>query len=196
GMHEIKLEVVSSFGCADSLIKYVEVFDLPVASAGSDTTILKGESIILNAHNSSVTAYRWFPIYGLNNNLIATPLSTPMLTTEYCVDIEDGNGCKNTDCVIITVDQVFNVIVNNVITPDGNGENDTWIIDGIEIYDDVQVSIFDLWGKLIYNSDDYQNDWGGTFNNDQLPDGEYFYVINEPSTGAIVKGTLTILRNL
>jgi gliding motility-associated-like protein len=196
GMHEINLTVVSSFGCIDSITRFVQVFDLPIANAGKDTTILKRESLILSAQNSSVTDYLWSPISSLNNNLISTPTASPLITTIYCVDIKDINGCENTDCVTITVDQVFNVIVSNVITPDGNDENDTWVIQGIEIYDNVQVSIYDLWGKLIYLSEDYQNDWEGTSNDDQLPDGEYFYVIEDPLTNSVVKGTLTVLRNL
>ncbi len=196
GMHEINLNVVSNFGCTDSLTRYVEVFNLPNANAGNDSTILKGESLTLNAENSSVIAYAWFPTTALSNNLISTPLASPLVTTEYCVEIKDINGCENSDCILVSVDEVFNVIVSNVITPDGNDENDAWIIQGIEIYDDVQVSIFDLWGKLIYENADYQNNWEGTFNDDQLPDGEYYYVIEEPSTGSVIKGTLTILRNL
>jgi len=56
------------------------------------------------------------------------------------------------------------------------------------------VRIFDLWGRKIYETTAYENDWEGTSNTDILPAGEYFYLITSPDSDKTYKGTITILR--
>ena len=58
------------------------------------------------------------------------------------------------------------------------------------------ASVYDgpiIWGEELLETDNYQNDWAGTFNGANLPDGTYYYVI-ETETGKIYKGAITILR--
>lgn len=71
----------------------------------------------------------------------------------------------------------------NVYSPNGDGINDVFLIPNIEDYPAIKLTIFNRWGNLIYQDDDYSNDWGLTnFNGDVLIDGVYFYtaeVIND-----------------
>jgi gliding motility-associated-like protein len=74
-----------------------------------------------------------------------------------------------------------NVLVYNGITPNGDGVNDEWIIDGIEKYPDNKITIFNRWGATIREYEGYDNVnkvWKGTNqNNETLPDGTYFYLL-------------------
>jgi gliding motility-associated-like protein len=66
----------------------------------------------------------------------------------------------------------------NVMTVDGNGVNDVFIVQHLEDYDAVQLRIFNRWGNLIYENEAYQNDWSGTdLSGKKLVDGVYFYTV-------------------
>ncbi|MCD6017052.1 MAG: hypothetical protein K0S53_173 [Bacteroidetes bacterium] len=73
------------------------------------------------------------------------------------------------------------ITVYNGFTPDGDGINDTWIIENIENYPTNSVSIFNRWGTKVWNTSNYdngQNRWDGKNNNGaELTSGTYFYVI-------------------
>lgn len=66
----------------------------------------------------------------------------------------------------------------NVMTVDGDGVNDVFIVQHLEDYDAVQLRIFNRWGNLIYENEAYQNDWSGTdMSGKKLVDGVYFYTV-------------------
>jgi gliding motility-associated-like protein len=73
------------------------------------------------------------------------------------------------------------ITVYNGFTPDGDGINDTWIIENIENFPNNTVSIFNRWGSKVWNTSNYdngQNKWDGKNNNGaELTSGTYFYVI-------------------
>lgn len=56
-----------------------------------------------------------------------------------------------------------------------------------------KVTIYSRAGLQVMQSTDYQNDWKGQYNNNPLPEGSYFYVV-EGSGGEVFKGTITLLR--
>ncbi|NBW32505.1 MAG: gliding motility-associated C-terminal domain-containing protein [Cytophagia bacterium] len=65
------------------------------------------------------------------------------------------------------------VVVYNVITPNGDGTNDFFTIKDLIYFPGTKVTIYDRWNQVVYNSDDYQNDWSPT----DIPAGNYFYVV-------------------
>jgi gliding motility-associated-like protein len=73
------------------------------------------------------------------------------------------------------------LIIYNVITPNGDGINDEWFIDGIEKFPDNTVLIFNRWGDKVHSFEHYNNSsqiWKG--DNDKgepLPDGTYYYIL-------------------
>ena len=79
----------------------------------------------------------------------------------------------------------------NIFTPNGDGINDLMRFDLLEVFPGSSLQIFNRWGKLIYESDNYLNDWDG----EDYKDGTYFYIldVNDESQG-ILKGTVTIVR--
>ncbi|MFT7606222.1 MAG: gliding motility-associated-like protein, partial [Saprospiraceae bacterium] len=64
-------------------------------------------------------------------------------------------------------------------SPNGDGVNDFFYIEGIEAFPDSKLNIFNRWGNEVYNKEGYLNDWGGTWKNKLLPDGTYFYVLTD-----------------
>lgn len=100
--------------------------------------------------------------------------------------VTNGNGC--TDTVVVSF-EVIPGFIPNVFTPDGDGNNDLFVIPIANALPNCQLTIFNRWGKLIYKTDNYKNDWDG----ENHSDGVYYYVFVDP-TGKDSAGTVTILR--
>ena len=89
------------------------------------------------------------------------------------------------------------VIIPNAFSPDGDGVNDRWEIQGLQDGRAYKLSVFNRWETKVYETTDYQNDWTGTSNvpsfigrDNNLPDGTYFYRLTwtdgtPPMTGFI-----------
>ncbi|MGI9552590.1 MAG: gliding motility-associated C-terminal domain-containing protein, partial [Aurantibacter sp.] len=98
-------------------------------------------------------------------------------SVEYTITVHD-------DCVLMPCDPE-DLIVSKTITVNGDGINDFLEINGLEecnfIY---QIEVFNRWGKMVYASDDYQNNWGAFSPNNSfgdsgtLPTGTYYYILN------------------
>ena len=111
----------------------------------------------------------------------------------------DPNGCLGYDSTFVDVSNNADCLfIPNLITPDKDTYNDTWVINGIDKYQDAEVEIYNRWGNMVYSASPYANDWGGevnhgaTIDNDgKVPVGTYFYIIrlNEgdkpPYTGSL-----------
>jgi gliding motility-associated-like protein len=81
------------------------------------------------------------------------------------------------------------------ISPNGDGRNDVFLVDGLQNYPDHTVCIFNRWGNQILNQKNYQNDWSGTWNGVNVPDGTYFYFIRNDANGEmLLTGYIQILR--
>jgi large repetitive protein len=86
--------------------------------------------------------------------------------------------------------------IPNAITPNDDGKNDRWIIDGLEDYKENELVIFNRWGDVLYKVKSYQNDWeGNNLSGSPLPDGTYYYVLRlNVNDGKIFRGDITIIR--
>ena len=103
---------------------------------------------------------------------------------DYKLSLRDGLGCvKEYD---ITLDVDTNIAVPNVFTPNGDGFNDVFFIRNLP--EDANLIIANRWGKEVYASEKYQNNWGGG----DISDGVYFYRLN--FSGQSLTGWVEILR--
>jgi gliding motility-associated-like protein len=94
---------------------------------------------------------------------------------------------SDTAVIHIYINPEVPINVHNVITPNGDGMNDKWIIEGIESYPENDVNIFNRWGdriRIINRYDNSLNVWDGTNGQGEpVPDGTYFYILNIPRVG-------------
>ncbi len=184
-------------GCTNaSDIIAVTVFPTPVVFAGNDTTLSLGGSISINALGAGVVSWSWFPNTGLNSASIPNPLASPIVTTTYQLIGTDVNGCTDTDSLTLTVIADYNVTVSNLMTPNGDGYNDRWIVQNLENYPNTQVMVVNREGQVIFESSNYDNNWDGTNKfGKPLNDGTYYYVIQFDGSDKIYKGSITIIRD-
>ncbi len=83
------------------------------------------------------------------------------------------------DTAWITIEVVCDdLIVFTGFSPNGDGINDFFVIKGLENYKNNRLMIYNRFGNSVYETKNYQNDWGGTYNGKNLPDGTYFYIID------------------
>lgn len=108
GVYTFTVTVTDANGCQDTDEVTVEVWELPIADAGMDTTICQLESIVLGGTPTATAGqppytYSWTPTSGLDDATLANPTATPLVTTTYTLWVTDDNGCQDMDTVRIKV---------------------------------------------------------------------------------------------
>ena len=86
--------------------------------------------------------------------------------------------------------------IANTFTPNNDNVNDTWLIDEVLSYPQVEIEIYDRWGKLIWKSArGYPVPWDGrNTGGKEMPMDSYFYVIQLNDGSDPINGTITIVR--
>ncbi len=81
----------------------------------------------------------------------------------------------------------------NLITPDGDGLDDVFIIPCAAGWPGSSILIFNRWGSTVFETDDYQNDWAGNYNGQPLPPATYFYQLRlKDGKGTSLQGFVVI----
>jgi gliding motility-associated-like protein len=95
----------------------------------------------------------------------------------YYVTVIDENGCSAFGAARLTEPKVLEMPEG--VSPNSDGENDYFVVRGLEAYPNNDITIYNRWGNIVYQTTGYQNDWQGQNNkNEPLPDGTYFVVLN------------------
>jgi gliding motility-associated-like protein len=163
-------------------------------AASANPSISMGYSSDLFVSGSDIISYEWFPSTGLNSTSISNPIATPKTTTTYTVEVTNRFGSKTRVAITVTVREDYNITPSNILSPNGDGENDGWIVENLAAYPNNKVTIIDRTGKIIYTKVNYTNDWNGTFNGIILSEGTYFYVISLNNGAGEKKGYITIIN--
>ncbi len=102
-------------------------------------------------------------------------------------------GCDTANIVVNVECQNQDFQIYNGFSPNGDDVNDVFRIDGIENLTDHNLCIYNRWGNQVLQTNDYKNDWRGTFEGKDLPDGTYFYVLDD-GLGEVHTGYVVIFR--
>ncbi|MCX2496338.1 MBG domain-containing protein, partial [Pedobacter sp. PF22-3] len=158
------------------------------------TEISKGETAVLTA--SGGTTYSWSTASGIVSGQNTASLSVrPSQTTTYTVRVTNASGCISSASITIKVNEDYKLVANNILTPNGDGINDTWIVQNIDMYPSNEVRIFDRNGREMYSKKSYDNSWNGTIGGNDLAEGTYYYIITYGPNKLVQKGFITIIRN-
>ncbi|UYQ94899.1 gliding motility-associated C-terminal domain-containing protein [Chitinophaga horti] len=82
---------------------------------------------------------------------------------------------------------------NNILTPNGDGINDLWVVKNLDPGKNNTLAIYDRIGRMVYTKKNYQNDWNGSVNGSHLAEGTYYYVLDLGPKQ--FKGYITLVRD-
>lgn len=182
--------------CFDIDTVFIDLHTLPTVDAGSSAMVPVYSSVTIGGNPTSFSAVSltWTPAQYLDNANAFNPVASNTINIIYTVTVTDLNGCIESGTVAVDLFPELNV--TNGFTPNGDGKNDTWIIDYIEQFPNNTVEIFNRWGDIIFTSKGYQTPFDGKYKGGDLPVGTYYYVIhlNHPGYPKPITGPITIFR--
>jgi gliding motility-associated-like protein len=114
----------------------------------------------------------------------------------YSVVVTDSKGCTASLDVIISIVGSGNCLeIQQIITPNDDGFNDTWKIKNIDLFPNAEVFVFSRWGKLVFNTKNISaNEWDGTFKGKILPTDSYHYMLHLNDGSEPLSGVISIIR--
>lgn len=101
GQYNVRLIVVSSNGCIDTIVKQITINQTPLIALTPNQSICIGDSTILQF--SGAGTYSWMPASSLNNATLPNPTASPSTTTTYTLTYTDANGCSTSATTTVTV---------------------------------------------------------------------------------------------
>ena len=122
--------------------------------------------------------YFWEPIPSVSNDTItfSSTILDDNLNTIYVTAIDQCGKTIQSEPIL-----VYNqcpVVAPNVITANGDGINDLFIVKNLEDYDRISLQILNRWGNVVYENENYQNNWDGRDKGgNELVEGVYYYLV-------------------
>ncbi len=174
----------------------IDVLELPFAQAGDDRSIFLGATTTLGGAPSGPpgSVFSWSVDTTLSAIDVPNPAASPTLTTWYTLTVVAPNGCQDTDSVLVRV--LPELVIPSGFSPNGDGWNDAWIIDLIDLFPECEVEIYNRWGEMLFRSVGYKTPWDGRYNGGPVPVGTYYYIVklNDPEYPDAYTGPLTVIR--
>ncbi len=188
----------------------ITVIENPIITlSGNDTvTVCSGLNTTLSIANpDSNTTYTWY----FGNSQLGTGSSytvesvLPADGGVYTVIATNANGCTSSHEILLIV-EACSIVIPEVFSPNGDGQNDKFYIEGLDGYPNSKVWIYNRWGSEVYYHENYQNDWDGksisklNVAGDDLPEGTYYYILQlggnegQPNAGEMHKGYVYLKR--
>ena len=195
GLDSACIVVCDDWGVCDTTFLFVTVVEQTtgdsVPIAVNDTLVIQqGHSVVVDVFaNDTINSLGQFFILNspANGQAVFLPGGTiNYLPNEgYCDDDVPDEftyvACNPAGCdtatVFITV-ECTGVEVFNGFSPNGDEVNDFFQINGLQSYPGNQLKVYNRWGNLVFEATNYQNTWDGTWKNQDLPDGTYFYYLD------------------
>lgn len=187
GSYDVQLIVTSPLGCIDSVTNYdyITSFQLPVANFAWSPNPVQMFNTELNFSNQTFlgSEYYWtfedgIPAYSsLERPTVQFPDG---VTGSYDVQliVISEEGCIDTLVRTITVLPEVLIFAPNSFTPDGDEFNQNWKVsmEGIDIYS-FHCEIYNRWGEMIWESNEIEVGWDGTYNGKLVEQGTYLWKI-------------------
>lgn len=197
GTYQVKLVVTDAAGCAsDTAIHPAKVNVQPTVSTEGRILALKNKEVLLRAtaNTTSGVSFAWTPAGELTGANTLSPVYVATRDQVFTITATSNEGgC--TAVAALEVKVLVKIAPPNIFTPNGDGVNDNWVIEGLSDYAQCQVQVFNRYGQKVYSSQGYGQAWNGTLNGAMLPSGTYYYIITDNSSDwKRLTGSVTIIR--
>ncbi len=182
--------------CQDTAQLNIELIRTPVAEAGPDQELDNEFETILNASPLQPNEQGTWTSTGANvsfssSDLPNSEVSGLVLGQNFLSWSVDNGYCADADTMLV---MVYDIFIPDVITPNDDGENDYFVIRGVDEVSVVDLVIFNRWGMEVYASGNYDNNWNGVNKSGaELTNDTYFYVATIDRS-RVLKGFVVIKR--
>ncbi|CAM1335163.1 T9SS type B sorting domain-containing protein [Tenacibaculum aestuariivivum] len=159
----------NSLECTEEFQQDITISKIVTPVFSTLKTILKeGEDYILPSISDNLISGVWNPIFDTTRLGKTVYTFTPF-----------SSYCSKSVSYIFFVNQINNIKIPLFFTPNMDGFNDSWVIGGVESYEQVEMFIYDRFGKLLNLRNSKLNPliWNGTYNGYQMPSNDYWYLL-------------------
>jgi gliding motility-associated-like protein len=184
-------------GCVgyDSIIINTQPL-LGILSLPDSFFVCQGDTVTIDATTLNATSYLW------TGEINAT---TPVITADsegvYYVKVSNNCGSLNTSTIVSFKDCDCRVVMPNAFTPNGDGKND-YFMPEFDCADpkSLVIRIYDRWGEKVFETNELNGQWDGTYKGAVQPSGVYMYYVefvgyaNNTEKNYKLMGTLTLIR--
>lgn len=166
------------------------IADRPYMSLGGDRYLCDNQSIVISP-GDNFFSYLWHDRSSKSYVIVDKP-------GKYWLTVSDGT-CTASDTLNIM--ECSELWMPNAFTPDGDGINDIFYVKGVNI-NQIEMYIYNIWGELIFESNEINKGWDGTYKGKACKQGVYIYMIKLKAEGilsnggirSIHKGSVLLLR--
>lgn len=186
-------------GCSDTIIKIINIPPKPSAGFYFSTSNGLNVGAEFEFIDTSSNAISWIWDFGNNETSTDQDPSTiyfangTYTVTQYAIG---PVGCIDSAIVSIEINTVtteIDKLIPNAISPNGDGNNDVWKLNFIDLLNpNAEIIVINRWGQTLYHSYGYSQPFDGTYHGEPLPEGTYYYII-KISDEEIYEGALLIL---
>ena len=198
GIYYVNYELVVN-GCKDSTTKKITVFAKPNAkfSVTPNPVITSDSAFFTYTGGSVVNKYSWSFGDG-KSSILSNPVHVYDKGNSYQVwlTVANSDGCLDSIVEIVLVEDDDEVFIPNVFTPNDDLRNDIFKVI-ITTAKDFSMTIYNRWGGLVFESNNFNVGWDGISNGVICPEGVYVYVVTFKNARGLEKklhGTLTLIR--
>jgi gliding motility-associated-like protein len=191
------LTVTDNYGCNFSVVDSVKITmkDPVPAFAGNDTIAMYNKPHQLEATGG--VGFVWSPATPLNNPFVRSPLAVLKHDQYFEVKVTDDIGCSAIDGVFLRAIEGPTYHLPNAFSPNGDGLNETFtpIPSGIKTTD--YFRIFDRYGVLMFQTQEWLKGWNGNFGGKSALAGTYVWMIKGTDVNGNVveqQGTVILIR--
>lgn len=205
----VELKVTTNMGCVDTHFEanYIQVFHNPIADfdySPEDVSILD-PTIEMTNNSQYADTYEWhFENWGPSTEYEPIVEFAPQPNSHEVVLVtHTDEGCTDTVSTVIDIKDKLILYVPNTFTPDQDDYNEVFspvFTSGFDPYS-YNLKIFNRWGEIVFESNDNQVGWDGTYGVDNgkiVNDGTYIWKIEFKENGVgkrqVIKGHVNVLR--
>lgn len=208
GCYDVTLTVQSPEGCYNdtTFSNYICIYPNPVANFNFTPvkpTVISN-SVTFNNQSIGEETYQWdFSAYGgstVENPTVIFNGAQAEEMINVCLEVTSEYGCVDEACAIVTIYDEFTIYVPNAFTPDEDRFNPVFLPimpPTVDVHE-YELLIFNRWGELIFESQNYKVGWDGTFKDQIVQDGVYVWQIRleegPEKTKRTYRGHVTLLR--
>lgn len=196
GQHTLTYSLRSAPECLAVVVSQTAiVYPIPTIDLPEKMLTFRGNSFTLEPTlTGDPIRFLWSP----NTALVSTRTPVAQIiniqqATTYVLVAENAGSCTAT--AAISVEVINQIYVPNAFSPNGDGQNDQWIVTNIAAFPAIEMSVFNRWGAAIFHATGPdQLPFDGRHNGTDLPDGVYTYVIRPDPLLPPMQGRLVLTR--